>query len=210
MRVSIRLEKGDRMGEIKSALEIALERTKEIKGDKSAFESEGFRKQGMRIISSYLDDPEYSLDGCFKDVDKSKIPVVREGMFNALMSNLVLAQDANAINKIKKLEGGFLKLIEGSKKIKLIFEQLEGFYNDYLEGKKNIREKLFAQYEPRLRKKAEALAKQLGTPVHLDAESDPEFVQLLRQNFAMFDERYSSVLGQVKDEIKALFDQSNT
>jgi hypothetical protein len=197
------------MGEIKSALEIALEKTKDIEGDKSALQSEEYKKQGMRIISGYLDDPDFSLDGCFKDVDKAKIPLVREGMFQCLMSNLVLAQDANAIKKIKRLEGGFLKLIEGSKKIKMIFEQLEGFYTDYIEGKKNIREKLYAQYEPRLRKKAEALAKQLGTNVHLDAESDPEFVQLLRQNYAMFDERYGSVLGQVKDELKSLFEQSN-
>ncbi len=197
------------MGEIKSALEIALERTKGIVGDKSSMEAEEFRKRGKKIISSFLDDPEFDLDGCFKDIEKQKIPLVKEGMFHALMANLVLAQDPAAIKKVKRLEGGFLKLIEGSKKIKLLFEQLEGFFKEYIDGKQRLREQLSAQYEPRLRKKAEALAKQLGTNVHLEPENDPEFMGLLRQNYSMFDERYTSVIAQVKDELKGLFEQSN-
>jgi hypothetical protein len=197
------------MGEIKSAIEIALERTKGIVGDKSSMEADEFRKRGKKMISLYLDDPEYDLDGCFKDIDKQKIPLVKEGMFQALLANLVLVGDPAGIKKVKRLEGGFLKLIEGSKKIKLLFEQLEGFYNEYIEGKKRIKDQLAVQYEPRLRKKAEALAKQFGQNVHVEAENDPEFIGLLRQNFAMFDERYTTVIAQVKDELKALFEQAN-
>jgi len=197
------------MGEIRSALDIALEKTKEIVADKSSLEADEFKKKGKKIISLFLDDPQATLDSCFKDIDKSKIALVKDGMFSALSSNLVLAQDQIAIKRLKRLEIGFLKLIEGSKKTKLIFEQLEGFFSEYIEGRKQIREQLGIQYGPRLKKKTEALAKQLGTNVHVDPESDPEFLQILRQNYAQFDERYNTIIAQVKDELKTMFEQAN-
>ena len=49
------------MGEIKSALEIALERTASVAGDKEAVAAGEARKEGKILVSRFLDDPEASL-----------------------------------------------------------------------------------------------------------------------------------------------------
>ena len=87
----------------------------------------------------------------------------------------------------------------------MLFDQLESFFTEYMDGKKRIHEALVAQYAPRLKQKEEAVSKQLGAPVHLDPESDPEFKKLLGQNISQFDSRYKTVLEKVKEELKSMF-----
>jgi len=193
------------MGKIKSAIEIALEKATGISVDKQSVKAEEYIKKGKKIISVFLDEPDGSLDGCFKGFEKKEIEWVREGMFQVLLSNLYLPNDQYVLSKLKRLEAGLLKLISNNKKLSLLFDQLEGFFTEYLEGKKRIHETLVAQYTPRLQQKAEAISKQLGTPVHLDPESDPEFKKILGHNIAQFDEKYKSVLEKVKQELKSMF-----
>ena len=193
------------MGEIKSAIEIALEKTMGISIDKQSVQADEYTKKGKKIISSFLDDKNASLDGCFKGMEKKQIEWVREGMFHALLANLYLPHDEHALTKLKQVQEGFLKLIANNKKLKLLFDQLEGFFSEYMEGKKRLREQIEAQYAPRLQQKEEAMSKQLGTPVHLDPESDPEFKKIVNRTFSQFDERYKTVLEQVKGELNAMF-----
>jgi hypothetical protein len=193
------------MGQIKSAIEIALEKTMGVTVDKQSLEADKFKKQGKKIISQFLEDIDASLDGCFKGMSKDEINWVREGMAYALMANLFLPNDELAITKLKRVQEGFLKIITNNKKLKLLFNQLESFFSEYIDGKKRLREQITAQYAPRLRQKEEALSKQMGgTPVHLDPESDPEFKKVLVSTFTQFDERYRQVLDQVKNELNSM------
>ncbi|MBN1700191.1 MAG: hypothetical protein JW881_21955 [Spirochaetales bacterium] len=193
------------MKEIKSAIEIALEKTKGIEGDRKLLESEEYIKKGKKIISAFLEDPKATLDGCFKDMEKDKIALVKKGMLDALCANLHLPQDETTLETVKHCETGFLKIIDNTKKVKLLFEQLDAFFREYLDGKVRIKEHIDMQYAPRLKQKQEALSKQLGAPVHLNSESDPEYMQVLKQGYAQFDERYRTVIDNVREELTAMF-----
>ena len=195
------------MGEIKSALDIAMERSSGISTDKSSLEAEEYVKKGKMIVSGFLGDQEATLDGCFKGIDSGQIDRVKEGMFQALNANLVLPQDQTKIDDLPRIEEGFHKIIDNSKKLKMLFEQLKGFFGEYIDSKTRIYEQLTAQYMPRLRQKEEAMSKQYGTRVHLKPESDPEFMQILKSNLAQFESQYSNVLGQAKEELRSMFGQ---
>ncbi|MBN2536504.1 MAG: hypothetical protein JXB88_26705 [Spirochaetales bacterium] len=193
------------MGEIKSAIQIALEKTMGIVVDKKSIQEEEYIKKGKMIISTFLDEPDNSLDGCFKGLEKEQIEWVREGMCQTLMANLFLPNDQIALSKLKRVQAGFLKIIANNKKLKLLFDQLEGFFSEYIGEKGRILEHIENQYAPRLRQKEEALSKQLGAPVHLDINSDPEYKKILNQNLSQFDLRYKAVLEQVKGELQSMF-----
>lgn len=193
------------MGEIKSAIEIALEKTMGISADKKAIEADKYTKKGKILISGFLDEPDNSLDGCFKGLEKEQIAWVKEGMFQTLLANLFLPNDQIVLSKLKRVQAGFLKIISNTKKLKLLFDQLETFFSEYIGEKKRIREHIENQYAPRLRQKEEALSKQLGAPVHLDFNSDPEFKKVLGQSLSQFDTRYKAVLEQVKGELQSMF-----
>ncbi|MBN2442280.1 MAG: hypothetical protein JXJ04_13080 [Spirochaetales bacterium] len=193
------------MGEIKSALEIALEKTMGISVDKQSIEADEYVKMGKKIISGFLNDDEADLDGCFKGLEKKQVEWVRGGMFRALLANLFLPNDTYVSSNLKRVEEGFLKIITNTKKLKLLFNQLESFFSEYIDGRKRLREQIEAQYAPRLRQKEEAMSKQFKTPVRLDPESDPEFKKILSKTVSQFEGRYKSVLEQVKGELEIMF-----
>ena len=58
------------MSVIKSAIEIALEKTKGVEGDKEALLTEQYKKQGQRIASQFLNEPDFSLKEEIKKVLK--------------------------------------------------------------------------------------------------------------------------------------------
>ena len=124
------------------------------------------------------------------------------------MVNLHLPQDNYDLNLTKKLETGFNKIIEDHKKVKIMFQQLETFFEEFIEEKKRLREAVERQYSPKLKQKQAELSRQLGAPVHLSADSDPEFKMILNKNMNVLVQRYNEVLLNVKKEIKNMFESS--
>ncbi|MBA7553292.1 hypothetical protein ES705_45882 [subsurface metagenome] len=126
---------------------------------------------------------------------------VRAGIYEALSTNLILPIDEVALKKSKRVREGFFCVIKDVKKLNRLMNQLENFLGEYLEERKRLQATIEEQYAPRLRQKEEEMSKQLGSPVKIDPMQDPEFGQLLRKNLVMLEDRYSSVLKEVKQEL---------
>ena len=194
------------MGEIKSALEIALERTKSVEGNREAVEADRYQKEGKVIVSKLLSESDFNLKDSLKGYDKKHLRWVREGMNQVLLANLVLPQDQLGLGKLKNVGEAFYSVINSKQHLSKMFSQLESFFDEYLQEKERLKEALQKQYMPRLRQKEEEMSKKLGQPVHIDINSDPEYHSLLRRGMAQLEERYGSVLSRVKKDIAAMFD----
>ena len=89
------------MAMIKSALEIALERSKDIKMDEAALEANALRIEGKKAAGRYLDDPESgSLAEKLAQYSKEKRNPVREGMFEVLASQIQLPSSEASVAKL--------------------------------------------------------------------------------------------------------------
>jgi hypothetical protein len=193
------------MGEIKSALEIALERTKSVEVNKESVEANKFQKQGKSLVSKFLDDTTYNLEEDLKKYEKKQVQWIKEGIFQVLLANLILAQDQIALKKVKRVGEALALVIRDQRLLKSIFTQLESFFEEYIGEKERLREALVQQYTPRLKQKEEELSKKMGGPIKIDVDSDPEFVSLLRKTLGQLDDRYQAVLNQVKDQLSSSF-----
>ncbi|HEB10931.1 MAG TPA: hypothetical protein ENI06_06930 [Spirochaetales bacterium] len=193
------------MTEIKSALEIALERTKNVEASKESLEASKYNTEGKRLVSRFLNDENADLAKELKSFDSSKVKWVRAGIYEALSTNLILPIDEVAFKKSKRVREGFFCVIKDVKKLNRLMNQLENFLGEYLEERKRQQAAVEEQYAPRLRQKEEEMSKQLGAPVKIDPMQDPEFGQLLRKNMVMLEDRYSSVLKEVKQELDNMF-----
>ena len=189
------------MGEIKSALEIALERTASVAGDKEAVAAGEARKEGKILVSRFLDDPEASLVIPGKSGKEQEW--LREGVIQVLLANLVLPQDQPAVSRVKRIGVAFA-VVKKDRRIGQIFSQLESFMTEYVEERDRLRELVGQQYEPRLRQKEQELSKRMGQPVRIDPMTDPDFLAALRKANAQLDERYGTVLGKVKKDLGQL------
>jgi hypothetical protein len=198
---------------IKSALEIAMERTEGVTGDREKLAEDSLVKEGKRIASSFLSASEGATEADIKEKLKAyrgkELRWVKDGVFQTLVANIVLPLDETYREKLAVIGRGLPGVIPDKKRLALIFDQLSQFFDQYLENKKAIRTQLDQQFAPRLRQRETQLAKQTGQQVHLSPMQDPEFVNLLRRNMGQLEERYQSSLTGLKEELGRMFDQSN-
>lgn len=197
------------MSVIKSSFEIAMERTKSIEANKESLEVETQIKEGKRLASLYLDHRIEDLPKALREHDKKSLKWVEEGVLQALLSNLTLAQDEFGFKKNRKVGEALFAIVDESRKLGKLLSELERFFKEYLEESKRLTEAAETQYAPKLRQKEDEMSKQLGTPVKLEPSADPEFQAFLRRNISALEERYNAVLREAKDEIRKIFESKH-
>ena len=193
------------MGEIKSALELALERTNNVQSDKKLIEKNNAIDEGRKAAFEYMEKnaaTETSLAKIIKDSSKEKQQWLREGMFKVLISNLKLPEDESSFGKINKIRDGFSAIAGDKKEIVFIFSQIEQVFKQYLQHKDSIIENLNNNFEQKLKEKEEMLSKQLGAKVTLKPENDPEYKEYLHKVTNQLDQQYREVLVKIKNEIE--------
>jgi len=193
------------MGAIKSAYQIAMENSKDIQADKELVETSRLRDEGKKLVSRLIDDAAFDVKAALKGFDKQQIGFVREGLIQSLLANLVLPADEFSLKNNKKIGDAFAATVSDARKVTMIFSQLENFFKEYLSERKRLVEALDRQYAPVRKKKEEELSRQMGRPVKINPNADPEYQGMIRQYFAQLDVKYSEVLDGAKEELKTIF-----
>ncbi len=190
---------------IKSSLEIALERTKDVPADPENLQASGFVTAGKKLVSQFLNDPEFSLARNIRKHDGKERQWLSQGVFDALSSNLALPSDEYGIKRNRRAMEGFSAILRDQRRLRIMGQQIEQFFAEYFQERQQLKQNVDRQYGPRLQQKEEELARRTGTRVRLDPATDPEYVQLLRQQMALLEDRYGNVLQQVKQELSSMF-----
>jgi predicted transcriptional regulator len=189
------------MGAIKSALELALERTKDIEADRSGLHAQELKEAGMKLVVRFLEDPGFDLMGEVKRHSKPDLPYLLKGIRQNVESILQLPANQQAMERFQNLSPLVLQLANQSPMVQEYLEQLAGFYQRYLDHKLQITQAAVEQYAPMLRKKEETLSRQSGRRVQLQAEQDPEFLAFLNKNLQGLQEQFQQALDQVRSQI---------
>ncbi|ADK80009.1 DUF6657 family protein [Sediminispirochaeta smaragdinae] len=195
------------MAQIKSALELALENTADIVGDKAAIKRKELEEQGRRLASKFLFDPETTSDElakALKETKKEDRGPVKTSTIEVLLSNITLPREEVDEELLKRIEEGIAVVTGEKKQATNTLDQLTQFFQQYLQNREQILDHLKRQYQPQLDAKQEALSRQYGQKVALQPEQDPDFMQLLNRNIGRLEEQYQQALDQAKGEIREL------
>lgn len=196
------------MGEIKSALELALEKTAEIKSDPEAVRAHEAQVRGKRLFASLRENPDLDVKKALKAEKKDERQWVRQGFFDVILANLTLPAGEQDLRTLDPIERGLLAVINDSHGVKTLMEQIRQFFRRYLDDRQQLMEGLRKQYEPRLREKERQLAQQYGRPVRLDPSSDPEFGKALQEHLGQLQGSYKNAYEQVFAHLKTMFEKS--
>lgn len=191
------------MAEIKTALELALERTAEVKGDKSKIEAHEAKQLGMKLAGKLMDGVDVKSE--FSDVARERQSSMRDGFFQVLMSKLNLPTQESDLNRLKTVVSGLELLIKDRRSVAHLIDQIEQLLHQYLDSKNQLVETLRKQFEPRTRQREQELSKQLGGPVKLDPASDPDFAKALGTNMQQLQDQYAQVIEQAREQFRTLF-----
>ena len=196
------------MGTIKSAYEIAMENSKSIEANKELVEQTRLRDEGKKLVSRILDDAAFDLKAALKAYDAAQVKLVKEGLMQSLLANLVLPLDEFGATNTKRLGEAVAAVVTDTRKVSMIFGQLDGFFKEYIGERHRLVDAVEKQYAPKLRKKEDELSRQMGRPVKINPAADPEFQAIVRQYLSQLDVKYGEALDGAKEEIRAIFAKS--
>ena len=193
------------MGEIKSALEIALERTNSVKSDKTLIIKQNAEEEGKKLGARFLSDTEPidtdTLKEIIKKTGSEELPFLKKGISKILLSYLKLPVDGIENGTLNKIREGLILLSDKKKEITYIFSQIEAFFSQYIQNRQDLTESLKHQFSSRLHEKEELLKEQLGKDVHIRMEDDREYQEHLHKAVSRLKEQYSQAFAKVKEEL---------
>jgi len=194
------------MAEIKSALELALARTQDVKSDKEGLKARDVTERGRRLMSAFLNDhrdPE-RLKEELSRISSDEKDILTKGAFAVLKANLVLPVGPFQPEQLALLRDGFIILTGEKKKIQGLFDQLDQFFQQYDKSRNQLREAIKAQIMPTLKAKAREMSAKTGVEVAIDPESYPEFGQILADNMVRVNEQFQVPLDELKNSLEDL------
>jgi len=214
------------MAMIKSALELALERTKDLTVDEAALEERSLKQEGKRAAGRYLEDPASGdLGSALAAYPKEKRKSVREGMYETLAAQLQLPSNDTALEPLPAIAKGFAALAANpvgagllggvggamaEKRVASLFQQLDGFFKQYLDDMKNVEQVIRKQWAPKIREKDRQMAARMGQDVRIDPMSDPDFAAFYKQNVGAVRQQYLDALDKAKTELAATLGVGNS
>jgi len=204
------------MAVIKSALELALEKTKDLQLDESAQKLADARIEGRKAASQYLED-QTSVD--FKAILNKLEPVQRQTFLTAAFEVLInfIQLSTNSVVETEKMESigkaivllcGLSPRFSSEREVKLaqqqarsLYQQILRFLSQYQEEMKRVEQAIRNQWAPKLRERERQLAAALGQNVRIDPMSDPEFAEFYRKNIESMRNNYGKALEDAKKQL---------
>ncbi|MCL2185268.1 MAG: hypothetical protein FWB86_05360 [Treponema sp.] len=202
------------MGVIKTALELALERTENVKSDKSVIGQFEMKQKGKKIANSFLDENIDILAEIKKSAsEQEQKDSLKQGIFDILITQIALPSGEDEKKRIEKVGQGLSAILENSKEkneFAAMYKQLLQIISQYLQEAAHYEKAIRQQYAPKLRQKEEEISRRMGREVRIDPMQDPEFVAFYNQAFASLKSKYEPVVEQAKEEARRMFEGLNS
>jgi hypothetical protein len=195
------------MDEIKSALEIAMEKVEKMG---RATDEERLRweyiPEGEKLGAMYLAQDSNLVVELNKFEENARRYVI-EGAEDILIRNIKLPQDDRDNKKNKQAMDGLKHLKSDKVGVENVYSKVRRIFEHYKEQgeqqKKQAYESLKAEFEARLR---EAAQQQLGSLAgfKIDVERQPQFQEQWRKTQSQMDSQYTMLLDEYKRELKGI------
>ncbi len=197
------------MSKIKTAMELAMERTADVEVDKEAVRKDEYTRRGKSAAARYLNNPKsVSLNDEVEALEGIDRDWVKRGIVDTLLANLTLPRFEADLNQLPQITDGLkgLGMVKGdeAKNLDYLLNQFTELFKQYLQNVEQLAEQLKTQWEPRLRQKEQQMKQKTGQTVSLTPEQDPEFAKVLTEELARMDAQYGEVLSQGKEEIRKM------
>jgi len=191
------------MALIKSALELALEKTEGLSVDKEELRRKDLFNQGRVAAAKALDEGadwfESAIKSQEKALKKDEYGHFAEGASENLLSRLVLASDQLAVTTLAKVSDLMDRLTH--KKAGPRLQKVGGLLQQYGTEVGQLKQAIAQQLGPQLKARAQQSGANMANYV---MEKDPSYLKVLAENLEPLRAEYQQALDQLKVEVKGL------
>ncbi|MBA7645252.1 hypothetical protein ES703_53007 [subsurface metagenome] len=195
------------MGDIKSALQIAMEKAEKLG---KATDEERLRwkyvPEGERLAARYIKQDCNLVVELSQYEDNIKKCII-EGVADILIRNINLPNSHLAKRNNRKAMDG-LKTVKSDKaSVENVYSKMRRIFNHYAgqgeQQRKQAYESLKAEFEAKIK---QALLQQLGSfvGIKIDVERQPQFQEEWRKIKTQLDSQYVKLLDEYKQELSAI------
>jgi hypothetical protein len=195
------------MGDIKSALEIAMEKVEKLE---QATEEERLKwkyvPEGEKLAAGYLREDCNLVIELGKYEEKVRRYII-EGAGDILIRNINLPKDDLAKKSNRRVMEGLKSLRSDKVAVENVYSKLRQIFNHYVEQgeqqRKQAYETLKTEFEAKVR---QAMQQQFGLTagVKIDVEKQPQFQEEWRQVQTQIDSQYVKLLDEYKQELSSI------
>jgi hypothetical protein len=194
------------MGKIKSALELALERTEQVEADRGSLEQHDAKQRGKKLANELLDDASLltTLETAVKKSPDAVKAAFKQGVFEAFLARISLPVDEKDAKRLETLGRGLQTVIRDPR-FPALWKQFQTAAAQYLDESAQYEDAIKRQYAPQLRQKEADLSRRLGQEVRIDPFQDPEFVAFYKKNMDALKSNYEAVIQDVREQTGNFF-----
>lgn len=190
------------MAEIKSALELALEKAERYgKASREEMAASQYREQGLQLAVRYLKG-EGDLGADLQGLPAEVQPGARAAVKEVLLRNIGLPKNGEADERMARALAGMLLVASNPKAMSRLIAELEQVLNNFLTVRNNAYQQLKARFGAGIGNMQRALEAQLRQKVRLEVEQLPQFQEEWRRFQSQLQDQFEPMLSQLKAQMQ--------
>ena len=190
------------MAEIKSTMEMVLERAARMEQEATSATSVDKSREGMRLAASYMNDATIDLVQLLAEQKDDEQPSIQNGMIQTLLRNVLLPRDEALQETSKQAIAGLLAISSGKDDVATICAELQQILEQYGQHKDQTTEQL----ETALINQMQQQAEQTGQVDNqqMDPTAHPQYATELSKMLGDLNDQYNQAIDQRKSMIQQI------
>lgn len=192
------------MAEIKSTLEMVLARAEKMAASaKPESTDDTVIKDGMRLAADFLNNKIENLIETLKEQPEPNQMVIRSGMAETLLRNVVLPRDEDLAEANTKALQGIIDVSQNSGDILSTCQELQQILQQYSQHKEQTIQQLNEAIKGQIAQQMMAEGQQVD--VEIDPRMHPQYNEELSKVLTNLNSQYNDAMDQRKDAIRQRF-----
>jgi len=194
--------------EIKSTLEIALEKAEKIgKASKEELELERIKEQAQKLAAKFMENQEVDLKEELISLTLDKPNTFKRTAIKSAMSvflrNIVLPRAEHQLQNAKIALEGIKKLFQNLPEVEKLCAEIEKLLQEYYQHLTAIYEELKKRFAAGVEDLQKAISEQMGAEVKISVEDHPQF----KEEWQKIKDRLDQEYGRPLEYFKNLFEK---
>ena len=189
------------MAEIKSALELALEKAEQYgRASKEELTRDQYRDQGRQLAVNFLRNG-VDLDAALAGLSPPAQPEARTAIKEVLLRNIILPRDGEIDPRMAHALEGLALAAQDRKAMARQKAELEQILQNFLQVRSNAFQQLKARFGAGIGQMQRAMEAQMRQRVNLEVEHLPQFQEEWRKFQGQLLDQFEPMLEQLKERM---------
>jgi hypothetical protein len=190
------------LAEIKSALELALEKAEQYgKASPEEVAAAQFKDQGRQLAVQYLRE-EGDLTVDLKNLPPQAVAPVRLALKEVFLRNIGLPRENVVESRQDRALEGLILVADNPKNMARLQTELEQILQQFLQIRNNALQQLKARFASGVDQMQRALEAKLMQKVNVDVEHLPQFQEEWRRFLGQLNDQFEPMLKGLKDRMR--------